>query len=186
MFFKKQLFLLISIFSVASLGAMHKRVRVRKADVTNEKTILYHVINNDKKAIKECLKKGTSIDLQSVSNGQTLLHSALFHNKIDLIKWLLARDARIDLKDWFGLTVLDHVNDPKCSPEIKNIFTPEAVASLKQARLDKKQAKLLKQHEPFRLRLLNYVQAHPENPTVSDYEMLASLRNEQIYKEIRK
>gem|GEM_PF-6326386 len=171
----KKLLLVVGVFSIASLNAMNnKRLRTRKANGAYEKTILYHVINNDKKAIKECLKKGESIDFQGRSNGQTLLHSTLFHNKIGLIKWLLARGARTDIKDIFGQTVLEHAQE-SLSEEIRHLFTPENIARLKEERLARKQEKLLKQ-EPIRKRLLDYAVAHPENPMLSDLPTLATLR----------
>ncbi len=56
------------------------------------------------------VEAGAFIDLQTTSTGHSPLFEAIWFKADDIVEYLLNRNARIELKTYYGFTIDDHIN----------------------------------------------------------------------------
>jgi ankyrin repeat protein len=59
---------------------------------------------------QQLVEHGACIDLQTTTTGHTPLVEAIWFKADDIVAYLLAREARIELKTYYGFTLDDHIN----------------------------------------------------------------------------
>lgn len=60
--------------------------------------------------VKLLVEAGAHIDLQATTTGHTPLVEAIWFKSDDIVAYLIERNARIELKTYYGFTLDDHVN----------------------------------------------------------------------------
>lgn len=61
-------------------------------------------------AVKLLVEAGAHIDLQATTTGHTPLVEAIWFKADDIVDYLIDRNARIELKTYYGFTLDDHIN----------------------------------------------------------------------------
>ncbi|MEZ5785363.1 MAG: ankyrin repeat domain-containing protein [Xanthobacteraceae bacterium] len=61
-------------------------------------------------AAKLLVEAGAHIDLQATTTGHTPLVEAIWFKSDDIVDYLINRNARIELKTYYGFTIDDHIN----------------------------------------------------------------------------
>ncbi len=60
--------------------------------------------------VKLLVEAGAQIDLQATTTGHTPLVEAIWFKADDIVTYLIDRNARIELKTYYGFTIDDHIN----------------------------------------------------------------------------
>jgi ankyrin repeat protein/ketosteroid isomerase-like protein len=60
--------------------------------------------------VKLLVEAGAHIDLQATTTGHTPLVEAIWFKSDDIVEYLINRNARIELKTYYGFTLDDHIN----------------------------------------------------------------------------
>ena len=84
-------------------------------------TALHIAIKKNRRTTKMLIEKATDLDVQD-SFGETPLHSAVFHERADIVSLLLERGAKTTIKDQKGLTPVDYLDKHSTCEEIKRLF----------------------------------------------------------------
>ena len=89
------------------------KTSISRKEVTNNNLLGYLLLDasskNDLETIKEVLSKGCNVNFQDYDK-RTALHLAVSESNIDIIKFLIRRDADPNLKDRWGKTPIDETN----------------------------------------------------------------------------
>ena len=98
------------------------KVSIKNNDRKDKKFLGYLLLSaakvNDLISIKETLSKGCNINFEDYDN-RTALHIAVSENSLESIKLLIENGAKTDIKDRWGKTAVDEVNNNK---EILNLL----------------------------------------------------------------
>lgn len=118
---KKQLLLIIGLFLLVIAGSafggykmgQHKNESqdpleqiVKQGITVEEKSFVIYAGFGDEKIVKAFLETGMSVDALRPSDGWSPLMAAAFYKKTAVVKYLLEKDASVNLQDKYGKTAL--------------------------------------------------------------------------------
>ena len=63
--------------------------------------------------VRRLVEHGAWIDLQTTTTGHTPLVEAIWFKSVEIVAYLIERDARIELKTYYGFTIDDHIGYAK-------------------------------------------------------------------------
>lgn len=84
------------------------------------------IVQKDDKIIKRLINLGFDVNTQD-SNGETALHVAVEHGNLEIVKFLLKKDANINAKTKYNRTPIWMIDDEKMSVEILKLLISKGV-----------------------------------------------------------